>query len=102
MTLDAPVVTIIFALIGVIYYFQTTRTAKLEVKVEAHEIRIQKQEDIGGSEMSNLKENFNEFKKEILGKIDALTIMVHKDKNVENQINQTLTLLLKELEKRPE
>jgi hypothetical protein len=35
-------------------------------------------------------------------KLEALRIMVHKEKNVENQMNTVLTLLLKELEKRNE
>jgi hypothetical protein len=64
-----------------------------------HEKRIQRIEDVQGTKIDNLAKDLNDFKKEMGSKIDGLTSMVHKDKNMEGQLNQTLTLLLKELTK---
>ena len=55
-----------------------------------------------GSKLDGLIKDFTDFKKEIGGKIEVLTLMVHKDKNMEGQLNQTLGLLLEELQKRHE
>jgi hypothetical protein len=64
-----------------------------------HEKRIQRIEDVQGSKIDLLSKDLNDFKKEMSSKIDGLTSMVHKDKNMEGQLNHTLGLLLKELTK---
>ena len=67
-----------------------------------HEKRIQRIEDVQGSKIDNLAKDLHEFKNEMSKKIDDLTFMVHKDKNMEGQLNQTLGLLLKQLTKHDE
>jgi hypothetical protein len=78
------------------------RNDKTEIKVELLERRVQKIEDIQGNKLDALSSDFKEFKHDVSEKLEALRIMVHKEKNVENQMNTVLTLLLKELEKRNE
>ena len=85
------------------------RNEKTELKVEILEKRVQKIEDIQGTKLDlqgkkidDLSHEFKEFKDDINQKLEALSIALHKEKNVENQLNTTLTLLLRELEKRYE
>ena len=59
-----------------------------------HEQRIQRIEDVQGSKIDQLEEKLEQFKKEITEKIEVLTGMVHKDKNMENQLNTTLKMIL--------
>jgi hypothetical protein len=65
-----------------------------------HEKRIQRIEDVQGSKIDTLTQDLKDFKHDVSQKLDALYVMVHKDKNVEDQLNKTLNLLLKELTKR--
>ena len=81
----------------------------LKEKTEALDKRAQKIEDIQGSKLDvqnnkidTLAADFKEFKHDVNDKLDALTVMVHKDKNMEGQLNQTLGLLLKQLTKHDE
>lgn len=71
-------------------------------KVQDHEKRIQKIEDVQGTKLDNISSELKDFKHDVASKLDALTNMIHKEKNQENVLNNTLTLLLKELEKRDE
>ena len=78
------------------------RNEKTEIKVEILERRVQKIEDIQGNKLDALSSDFKEFKHDVNEKLEALKVMVHKEKNVENQMNTVLTLLLKELQERNE
>lgn len=95
------------ALIDGIWKVLVPIVAFLLIKYVDHEKRIQRQEDVTFKDVKELKQDLKDFKKEmsdfqkeIAEKIDALTNMVHKDKNMENQLNSTLSLLLKELQKK--
>lgn len=68
--------------------------------------RIQRLEDITNNEVKELKQEFKEFKKDINhrfekidGKLAELSNYVHAKKNSEMQMEKTLHLLLKHLEK---
>jgi hypothetical protein len=78
------------------------RNEKTEIKVEILERRVQKIEDIQGNKLDALSSDFKEFKHDVNEKLEALKVMVHKEKNVENQMNTVLSLLLKELQERNE
>ena len=85
---------------------------KLEVlsaKVEILDKKVQKVEDIQGSKLDvqaskidDLSTDLKEFKHDVSEKLEALRVMIHKEKNVEQQTNSVLNLVLKELEKRSE
>lgn len=71
-----------------------------------HEKRIQRVEDVQGSKIDTqgmkidlLAQELKEYKIEISQKLETLTAMVHKDKNFEQQLNTTLSLLLDKLNK---
>jgi hypothetical protein len=71
--------------------------------------RIQRLEDTTNNEVKDLKQDFKEFKKDInlrFEKIDnklaELSSYVHGKKNAEMQMEKTLHLLLKHLEKHDE
>ena len=78
------------------------RNDKTEIKVELLERRVQKIEDIQGNKLDALSSDFKEFKHDVNEKLEALRVALHKEKNMEGQLNQTLTLLLREFEKRNE
>jgi glutamate dehydrogenase/leucine dehydrogenase len=70
-----------------------------------HEKRIQKIEDIQGTEIEKLGVEIKDLKTEVKEdvrkineKIDILSKHIHNEKNVESQIEVTLRLLLKHLE----
>lgn len=69
----------------------------LITRVQDHEKRIQRIEDVQGNKIDQLAIDLKEFKVEITQKIEALTNMVHKDKNQEQQLNTTLRLFLERL-----
>lgn len=100
LTYILVLISFVVALIGIIYANVNARIKSLEKTTTAHESRIQKSEDVQGLKMDNLNIEFKEFKKEVRDKFDVLTAMVHKEKNQENQINQTLKLLLEKLTER--
>lgn len=71
--------------------------------------RTQRLEDITNNEVKELKQEFKEFKKDINlrfekidGKLAELSNYVHAKKNSEMQMEKTLHLLLKHLEKHDE
>jgi hypothetical protein len=83
------------------------RNEKTEFKVDVLEKKVQKIEDIQGTKLDaqglkidSLSAEFKEFKSDINDKLEALRVALHKEENMENQLNTTLTLLLRELEKR--
>ena len=59
-----------------------------------HGERIQRLEDITGNEVKELKEELKDFKKEVNQKLEDLKNMVHREKNQEGQLNQTMKLIL--------
>ncbi len=71
----------------------------LLLKFLDHEKRIQKIEDVQGVKLDNISTELKEFQKEVRDKLNELTDMVHREKNQENQLDKTLTLLLQELSK---
>ena len=69
-------------------------------KVSDHEKRIQKVEDVQGTKIDQLGREIHELKTDVskmARKIDELASHVHKEKNVENQLNTTLKLILERL-----
>jgi hypothetical protein len=94
--------SVTFGLGAYIWNDSKKRAEKTESKVEVLEKRCQKIEDIQGNKLDNLSADFKEFKHDVTAKLDVLTTMIHKEKNQEGALNQTLTLLLKELERRDE
>jgi adenylosuccinate synthase len=74
--------------------------AETKAKLETHTTQIQTINNIQGTKLDAMSTEFKEFKHDISSKLDALTAMVHKEKNQENILNTTLGFLLKELEKR--
>jgi exosome complex RNA-binding protein Rrp4 len=92
-------ISLVLGLAGYIWNDAKVRNEKTALKVDNLEKRVQKIEDIQGNKLDSLSGEFKEFKKDISQKIDGLTEMIHKDKNMEGQLNQTLSLLLKELQR---
>lgn len=69
-------------------------------KSQDHERRIQKVEDITSIKIDTLIEKVNDLEKtqeKLEVKIAELAHNLHKEKNVESQLTQTLALLLKKL-----
>jgi hypothetical protein len=75
------------------------RNEKTEIKVEVLEKRVQKIEDIQGNKLDALSSEFKEFKHDINEKLETLKEMVHKNRNLENQMNTMLSILVKRHEK---
>lgn len=71
----------------------------LLTRAQDHEKRIQRIEDVQGTKIDQLAHDLKEFKQEMTNKLEVLTGMVHKDKNMEQQLNTTLRLLLERLTK---
>lgn len=97
---------VICGLIGIIYSTLTTKINKLEVKHETlHDNlipKVQKLEDIQGTKIDLVSAQMNEQKKSIetlTEKVNELAHNFHSSKNVEGQLNQTMTAILKHLEK---
>jgi outer membrane murein-binding lipoprotein Lpp len=106
MELNLVLFGVICALIGIIYATLTTKINKLEVKQEnLHDNlvpKVQKLEDIQGTKIDIVSAQMNEQKKSIetlTEKVNALAHNFHSSKNVEGQLNQTMTAILKHLEK---
>jgi hypothetical protein len=81
----------------------------LSTKVELLDKRLQKTEDIQGTKLDiqadkidEFSSDLKEFKHDVNEKLEALRVALHKEKNMEGQLNQTLTLILREFEKRNE
>lgn len=91
--------TQIFIFVGSIFWtIVSAVTVYLFTQCAGHEKRIQRIEDVQGHKIDQLSEDFKQFKIEVDNKLEAILGMIHKEKNVEGQINQTLNLLLKHLE----
>lgn len=93
-------ITLVFGLAAYIWNDAKVRNEKTCVKVEELEKRVQKIEDVQGNKLDALSSDFKEFKHDINEKLEALRVTLHREKNMENQLNNTLTLLLRELEKK--
>ena len=87
------------ALCGYIWNDAKKRNDKTEMKVEILEKRVQKIEDIQGNKLDNLSSDFKEFKHDVNEKLEALRVMIHKEKNIEQQTHSVLKLLLEKLSK---
>ena len=74
------------------------RNDKTEIKVELLERRVQKIEDIQGNKLDALSSDFKEFKHDVNEKLEALKEMVHKNRNLENQMSAMLSILVKQHE----
>jgi hypothetical protein len=94
------------ALCAYIWNDAKRRNEKTEAKVEALKDTIQIIEkdvqgvkDIQGNKLDALSADFKEFKHDINDKLEALRVMVHKDKNEQVQTHAVLSLLLEYLTK---
>jgi outer membrane murein-binding lipoprotein Lpp len=70
-------------------------------KVQDHEKRIQKIEDVQGLKIDALRQDFQDLESRIdklSQSINDLATNIYKQKNNENMLNSTLTALLKFLE----
>ena len=95
--------TSIFIFLGGIFWtIASGVTIYLFTMVISLKERVQRVEDIQGTKLDNLSADFKEFQKEMKHDLGALKTALHREKNAENQLNTTLTLVLKELEKRME
>ena len=93
-------ITLVFGLAAYIWNDAKVRNEKTCLKVDELEKRVQKIEDVQGNKLDNLSNDFKEFKHDVSEKLEALRVVMHREKNMENQLNNTLTLLLRELEKK--
>lgn len=67
-------------------------------KVQDHERRVQKLEDIHTIKIDQLSKQIVELE----AKVDVLADNIHKERNQENQLTQAINLLYKELKFRDE
>lgn len=72
-----------------IYLFNTTSSLKE---------RTQRLEDLQGNKLDTLKKEFDDFRLEMKKELQNIASQIHKEKNMESQMNVTLRLLLKHLE----
>lgn len=82
-----------FSVISGVGIYLFTRTSD-------HEKRIQRIEDVQGNTIEGLKEDVYALTKKVdtlTEKVNVLAANVHNKKNIDGQINQTLTLVLKKL-----
>ena len=93
-------ISLVFGLAAYIWNDAKVRNEKTCLKVDELEKRVQKIEDVQGNKLDNLSNDFKEFKHDVSEKLEALRVVMHREKNMENQLNNTLTLLLRELEKK--
>ena len=80
---------------GLVVSFLAAVSKYLFDKVSDHEKRIQKIEDIQGNKLDVLSLEFKEFKHDINEKLETLKDMVHKNRNLENQMSTMLSILVK-------
>jgi len=91
------IIAAVGALVSVIFNNLQSRVKDLERGKQTAEQRIQKIEDVQGNKLDNMSLELKEFQVEVRLKLEALTVMVHREVNQENQLNITLGLLLKKL-----
>jgi predicted PurR-regulated permease PerM len=95
--------TSIFIFIGGIFWtIASGVTIYLFTMVSSLKERVQRVEDLQGSKLDNLKDEFDDFRKEMKEELKNIATQIHREKNVEQQTNNVLTLLLKELKKQNE
>lgn len=68
-------------------------------KVQDHEKRIQKREDVDGQKIDNLIKSFDEFKTEMKTDIKTLKSEVHDKKNYDGTLVATMSAILKYLDR---
>ena len=93
---------IVCTLIGIIYTALVSKINKIEVKQENIIPKVQKLEDIQGTKIDIIVNELGDLKssnKELTEKVNELAYNFHSSKNVEGQLNQTMTAILKHLEK---
>jgi len=99
----ATLFSLVLVLIAVIWNVSVReKIKKLEKELFELKPRVQSIEDNHGNGLKRLEEKFESMRSAFLEKLSEVKEMVHKDKNVENQLNTTLGLLLKELQKKYE
>jgi DNA-binding transcriptional regulator GbsR (MarR family) len=93
------------SLLNILVLFTTGLTSFLFWRSISPGERIQRLEDITSNEVKELKEDFKDFKKEVTGKLDSamssikeMGLQIHKEKNIEQQMQNTLSNLLKFME----
>lgn len=97
----ATLFSIVLILIGFVWQVTVKeRIKKLEGDVETLKPKVQSLEDNHGNGLKRLEEKIEFMRAEFLGKISEVKDMVHKEKNTENQLNNTLKLILEELNER--
>jgi predicted PurR-regulated permease PerM len=95
--------TSIFIFIGGIFWtIASGVTIYLFTMVSSLKERVQRVEDLQGSKLDNLKDEFDDFRKEMKEELKNIAAQIHKEKNIEQQTNNVLALLLKELKKQNE
>lgn len=88
---------ITLALIGVVFAFTTNRIKAAEKTVIEHDKRIQKVEDIHGKSINDLDKKVDDGFARLERSLQTLADNVHREKNVENSLMQTLVTLNKTL-----
>ena len=86
---------ILSVLMAVLGFF----SAYLFNKVQDHEKRIQRKEDVDGQKIDNLIKSFDEFKSEMKIDIKNLKTEVHDKKNYDGTLVVTMSAILKHLDK---
>jgi predicted metal-dependent RNase len=95
--------TSIFIFIGGIFWtIASGVTIYLFTMVSSLKERVQRVEDLQGSKLDNLKDEFDDFRKEMKEELKNIATQIHKEKTAETQMSSVLTLILKELENRHE
>lgn len=95
--------TSIFIFIGGIFWtIASGVTIYLFTMVSSLKERVQRVEDLQGSKLDNLKDEFDDFRKEMKEELKNIATQIHKEKNIENQMSTVLSLILKELEDKNE
>lgn len=94
----AILISITIGLIGVVYWINRNEIILLKDKTDLQEKRLQKLEDIHTIKIDQVAEKLDKLER----KFEELSYNIHKEKNVESQLTQTLNLLLKELQSKHE
>ena len=96
----ATLFSIVLILVGIVWNISVReKVKKLEADIENLKPRVQHIEDVHGNGRERLETKIDEFKKEFLDKLSEVKEMVHRDKNVEQQLNTTMGAILKHLTK---
>lgn len=91
--------TSVFIFIGGIFWtIASGVTIYLFTMVSSLKERVQRVEDLQGSKLDNLKQDFDDFRHEMKEELKNIATQIHKEKNQEQQMNTVLSLILKHLE----